>query len=103
MLMCEVVLGKSKELYSAEYIEKLEHPYNSVKGCGRRGPGYKHTITLPNGVKIPYGKVIDYFQNDPEQLRKMNLYHNEYIVYNTSQIRMRYVVQIKKKDPSKAK
>jgi len=99
MLMCEVVLGKSKELYQAEFVEKLEHPYHSIKGCGRRGPGYKHTITLPNGVKIPYGKVIDYFENNHEKLRTMHLQHNEYIVYNTSQIRMRYVVQIKKKQP----
>lgn len=27
--------------------------------------------------------------------------HNEYIVYNTSQIRMRYLVQMKKKQPAK--
>jgi Poly(ADP-ribose) polymerase catalytic domain/Poly(ADP-ribose) polymerase, regulatory domain len=67
MMMCEVVLGKQKELLQAEYIEKLEHPYHSVKGCGRRGPGYKHTITLPNGVKIPYGKVIDYCEGNPEK------------------------------------
>ena len=100
-MMCEVVLGKQKELYQAEYIEKLDHPYNSVKGCGRRGPGYKHTITLPNGVKIPYGKVIDYFENNHEKQRQMHLQHNEFIVYNTSQIRMRYVVQVKKKDPTK--
>lgn len=32
----------------------------------------------------------------------MALQHNEYIVYNTQQIRMRYVVQIKKKDPNAA-
>jgi hypothetical protein len=73
MLMCEVVLGKSKELLQAEYIEKLDHPYHSVKGCGRRGPGYKHTITLPNGVKIPYGKVIEYHENNHEKLRQMHL------------------------------
>ena len=92
MIRCEVVLGKSKELYQGEYVEKLEHPYNSVKGCGRRGPGYKHTIVLPNGVKIPYGPVINYHENDHEKLKQVVLQHNEYIVYNTSQIRMRYVV-----------
>ena len=103
MIMCEVVLGKSKELYQGEYVEKLEHPYNSVKGCGRRGPGYKHTIVLPNGVKIPYGPVINYHENDHEKLKQVVLQHNEYIVYNTSQIRMRYVVQIQKKDLKKQK
>ena len=60
MMMCEVVLGKSKELNQAEFVEKLEAPYHSVKGCGRRGPGYKNTLILPNNVKIPYGKVINY-------------------------------------------
>ena len=69
---------------------------------GRRGPGYKHTITLPNGVKIPYGPIINYTENMNQQQQMMYaLQHNEYIVYNTSQIRMRYMVQIKKKDPKK--
>jgi hypothetical protein len=101
MLMCEVVLGKSKELYQSEYVEKLEHPYHSVKGLGRRGPGYKHTIVLPNGVKIPYGPVINYHEGIVERQSKLQLQHNEFIVYNTSQIRMRYIVQIDKRDPNK--
>ena len=101
MIMCEVVLGKQKEMIQAEYVEKLEHPYNSVKGCGRRGPGYKHTIVLPNGVKIPYGPVINYHEGDVEKQKTLQLQHNEYIVYNTSQIRMRYVIQVKKKQDKK--
>jgi poly [ADP-ribose] polymerase 2/3/4 len=67
MMMCEVVLGKSKELYNAEYIEHLDHPFLSVKGLGRSGPGYKHTVTCPNGVKIPLGKVINYHENEPKR------------------------------------
>ena len=67
MLMCEVVLGKSKEIYQGEYIDKLEPPYNSVKGCGRRGPGYKNTLIMPNNVKIPFGKVLNYHENDVEK------------------------------------
>lgn len=103
MILCEVVLGKSRELHSAEYIEKIDHPFSSVKGCGRRGPGYKHTVTCPNGVKIPLGKVINYEEGKPAQ-KLFVLEHNEYIVYNTSQIRMRYIVQIqKKKDDKKSK
>lgn len=101
--MCEVVLGKSKELENAEYVEKLEHPYLSVKGCGARGPGYKNTLVCPNGMKIPFGKVINYHGGDPEFRKKLMLSHNEYIVYNSSQIRMRYVIQIKKKKPENSK
>lgn len=67
MVMCEVVLGKSKEVYQGEYIEKLEHPYSSVKGCGRRGPGYKNTVVCPNAVKIPLGPVINYFEDQPQK------------------------------------
>lgn len=61
MMLSEVALGKSKELYNAEYVERLEPQYHSVKGVGRKGPGYDHTLVLPNGVKIPYGKVEDYY------------------------------------------
>lgn len=82
--MCEVALGKSKELFTAEYVEKLEHPYSSVKGMGRRGPGYKHTVVCPNGVKIPLGPVINYHEDKPHMQQKLQLQHNEYIVYNTS-------------------
>jgi hypothetical protein len=64
MLMCEVAVGNFKELYNATYVEKLENQYHSVKGVGKKGPGYKHTLVLPNGVQIPYGPVIDYFKND---------------------------------------
>ena len=67
MLLCEVALGKSKELYTAEYIEKLEQPYSSVKGLGRKGPGYKNTVVCPNGIKIPLGKVIEYHASDPHR------------------------------------
>ena len=27
MLLCEVALGESKRLYTAQYVEKLEEPY----------------------------------------------------------------------------
>ena len=84
MLMCEVALGNSKELIQPEYIEKLDHQYQSVKGVGRSGPGYKDTIVLPNGVKIPYGPVIEYFSKDPVKRNTILLQSNEYIVYNTS-------------------
>lgn len=61
MLMCEVALGNSKKLYQADYVEKLEPQFQSVKGCGRRGPNYDDTIILPNSVKVPFGDVIDYY------------------------------------------
>lgn len=42
-----------------------------------------------NGVKVPCGKVIE-----AEKTEKCSLNYNEYIVYDTSQIKMRYLVKI---------
>ena len=35
LLLCDVALGNEKNLYRAEYVEKLEKKFQSVKGCGR--------------------------------------------------------------------
>lgn len=43
---------------------------------------------LANGCSIPIGKVIDY--SDQERY----IAHNEYVVYDESQIRIRYLVQV---------
>ena len=62
MLLCEVALGKSKELRHAQYIEDLPNKeFQSVKGVGSNAPGYQKTLTFPEGFKIPLGK---YERND---------------------------------------
>jgi len=99
MLMCEVALGKIKELYRAEYMESPPAGFNSVKGMGERGPDFTKSIVLPNGVIIPSGSMIAY-PPVPEDIAKTLGYYsrigrNEYIVYNTSQTRMRYLIQFK--------
>lgn len=35
LLLCDVALGRPKKMYRAEYVDKLEAGYHSVKGCGR--------------------------------------------------------------------
>lgn len=73
-------------------------PYKSVKGVGRRGPNFKQSIVLSNGATVPCGKVIDYPQdanNGGNPWAWNSLQHNEYIVYDTSQIKIRYLVQVK--------
>lgn len=50
MLMCEVALGEMMELYQPHYVNKLPPNFESVKGCGARGPVYNHmTIYTPQG------------------------------------------------------
>ena len=68
-------------------------PYNSVKGLGKNGPSFKQSVVLANGAKVPCGKSINYKYDNTTTYRGLN--YNEYIVYDTSQVKMRYLVQVK--------
>lgn len=115
MMLCEVALGKMYELFKSEFITtqgsvtqgtELPPGYLSVKGCGRMGPDMKRSVYLTNGAKVPLGPYIENYKIDelnstPEEIlknqeiqKKLMLQHNEYIVYNESQVRMRYLVQV---------
>jgi len=106
LLLCEVALGEMLELENAEFITELKAPYKSVKGCGNQGPKPGKHVVLANGCSVPIGKVVDLKKN-----KKANnqpgvfggfggfgwggLSNNEYIVYDNSQVRIRYLVQVK--------
>eukprot|EP01126_Amoeba_proteus_P002837 TRINITY_DN10914_c0_g1_i2.p1 TRINITY_DN10914_c0_g1~~TRINITY_DN10914_c0_g1_i2.p1 ORF type:complete len:394 (+),score=95.10 TRINITY_DN10914_c0_g1_i2:68-1249(+) len=93
LLLCEVALGTMKECINPEYVEQLPPSFNSVKGVGRNYPDFNDSIVLPSGVTIPLGKKLSWkpaSENQPEP----TLRFNEYIVYNVSQVRMRYLVEI---------
>lgn len=93
LLLSEVSLGKSNELLAADYTaDKLPSDCQSVKGMGRIGPDPNDTYTMPDGVTVPFGKTTETGVVNP---RGYTLNYNEYIVYNTSQVRMRYLVKIK--------
>ena len=97
---------------SADYITNLPGnsccfninrlaPYKSVKGCGQTGPNMEQSITLVNGAKVPVGTRINYqYWEDKDGDRKQmtpSLSYNEYIIYDVSQVRMRYLVQVSPK------
>lgn len=105
MLLCEVALGEMLESTHAQYITDLPRndlnfhlidyyigPYHSVKGLGRCGPRFKQSVVLANGAKVPCGKMKSYKHDEINNRRVLN--YNEYIVYDTSQIKMRYLVQV---------
>lgn len=102
MLLCEAALGRQQKLKEAKNVEKLNAGCHSVKGVGRSGPDYSNTVVLANGVKIPFGKTREYYNGERARQMKIGLQHNEYVVYNTSQVRMRYLVQVGLK-PTKEK
>jgi len=99
MLMCEVALGKINDLREANSeMNKAAEGFNSTRGVGQTGPDHSHSIVFPNGVGVPIGEVIQY--PIPTEILKANppvsqyaVSFNEFIVYDTSQIRMRYLVQ----------
>lgn len=56
-----MALGKEKNLYRAEYVEKLEQKFQSVKGCGRMGPDFENMrVAAPQGFSLPMGEPIEY-------------------------------------------
>jgi hypothetical protein len=87
---------------------------------GKRGPDFKKLVYAPQGYGIPTSKAIDYpdvdeatknvararyTKNTGQQLYQWGsgfgmpqtfyqLQNNEYIVYNTDQIKMRYIVEL---------
>ncbi|CDY55366.1 BnaA02g36520D [Brassica napus] len=90
LLLCEVALGDVNELIYPDYeADNLPPGKLSTKGVGKTAPNGSEAKTLEEGVVVPLGKPEDH-----SSTMGMLLY-NEYIVYNTEQIKMRYVIQVK--------
>ncbi len=90
LLLAEVALGRPNELLQANYnAHILPSGCLSTKGVGRTHPDPTGTLALPDGVKIPMGKGVD------SNVAGGSLLYNEFIVYNTSQVRMRYLLKVK--------
>lgn len=91
LLLCEVALGNQNKLINANYdANKLPKNKHSVMGLGRTVPNPDEDIVLPDGVKVTVGKPSELKTSD-----NRSLMYNEYIIYNTRQIKMRYLVRVK--------
>lgn len=64
-------------------------------GKGINGPNPKQNLYLANGCAIPIGKIIEYEENQIQKTRFLS--HNEFVVYDESQVRIRYIVQLNTK------
>lgn len=96
VFLCEVNLGKMKKLYQAEQVTGIpNNEFQSVMGYGRIAPDPKGSLFVPSGMIIPVGKLT---QNPEPKLRKDEhwaLQHNEFVVYDTSQVRVRYLFELR--------
>lgn len=105
--LCEVDLGKSNELLEADYDaeDKLKSTgSDSTKGVGKWFPDPSGFETF-DGLTVPCGKLIS---REPEESKPVagrasrriatqstnGLLYNEYIVYDTQRVKMRYLVEL---------
>lgn len=90
LVLCEVALGKSIELCSANYDAEilLGSKFSSTKGCGQHAPTESDFAHIGE-AKVPYGKLTAVSQSKP-----LSLLYNEYIVYDPSRVRMKYLVEV---------
>lgn len=89
LLLCEVALGNMYERYEADYIEKLPKDKHSTMGRGQTQPDPSIVHKMDDSVEVPYGPPVQAKLN-----KKSALLYNEYIVYDTAQVKARYLVKM---------
>ncbi|TKR81223.1 hypothetical protein L596_015131 [Steinernema carpocapsae] len=90
LLLAEVALGETNDLINADYnASKLPKGKSSTWGLGQIGPNPDEDVTLNNGCVVPLGKPVDM-----KTVENFSLNYNEFIVYNTNQVRIRYLVEV---------
>jgi len=87
MILCEVALGNIYPTRQPMYMEEPRPGCNSTWGVGSNAPDWKNQIIEPGGAGVPSGQATPQGQD-------YCLGHNEFIVYDASQIRMRYLIEL---------
>ncbi|XP_078393741.1 poly [ADP-ribose] polymerase 2, partial [Cetorhinus maximus] len=92
LLLCEVALGDCNKLLAADYEgDKLPPGKDSTMGLGRIAPDPNSNIKL-NGALVPMGPVTE---TGVENQNGYTLNYNEYVVYNPTQVHMRYLLKVR--------
>jgi len=92
LLICELALGRPFQVAHTKFVSKEDLDlagYHSVKGCGELAPDPAFDTEISEGVIVSLGK------ESPTGVTRSELKHNEYIVYDVAQIRIRYLVKLK--------
>ena len=89
LLLCEVALGKPHCLTAADSdIKKPPFSTYSLFGMGKSCPDPEGFIKTQSGCVIPCGAPIE------SEIKKSDLLYNEFIVYDTAQIKLKYLVKV---------
>lgn len=89
MVLSEVALGEVHELKNALYMDKPPRGKHSTKGLGRKVPHQSEYVKWRDGVVVPCGKPVD------SSIKASELMYNEYIVYNTAQVKMQFLLKVR--------
>ncbi|CAF5066349.1 unnamed protein product [Rotaria sp. Silwood1] len=93
LLLSEVALGKWNELTHADInANKLPAGLSSVKGLGSVAPNEKNQVKIDGDLIIPMGPAES---ATAPNAKYYTLNYNEFIVYDTKQVRMRYLIKLK--------
>eukprot|EP01087_Luapelamoeba_hula_P009311 TRINITY_DN2401_c0_g2_i2.p1 TRINITY_DN2401_c0_g2~~TRINITY_DN2401_c0_g2_i2.p1 ORF type:complete len:1324 (+),score=258.43 TRINITY_DN2401_c0_g2_i2:192-4163(+) len=103
MLLNEVALGRVYPLRESKFITALDAGYHATHGQGRNGPEPTQDVVFPNGMIVPLGELtatpvpdsITHYSYGYNTHNYFALSYHEYIVYNTAQVRMRYLIQVR--------
>lgn len=94
LLLCEVALGNMYQIFKAKSFKQPPKYYHSVYGVGRMQTNPEKKIVDDEGVSINLGEVI----NNEELNRngmESDLIYNEYVVYDVSQVNIKYLINVK--------
>ena len=99
ILLCEAALGNmyqpNKEIIDYEKLLFLKEGYNSLKSLSGSGPDPNKNFVCNNGITIPLGNIITYNNNNNNYYQGVTAYP-EYVVYNTDQVKIRYIVKMQR-------
>jgi len=87
-VLCEVALGKMRPLQRPDCnADRLPKGFHSTHAIGIQRPKPSESETLFGDIEVPLGHV--------ENVPSGGMGCNEFVVYNTNQIKMRFIVRCK--------
>ncbi|XP_059433142.1 poly [ADP-ribose] polymerase 1 [Corylus avellana] len=89
MVLSEVALGEVYELKKAKYMDKPPEGKHSTKGLGKNIPLESESVKWRDDIVVPCGKPV------PSKVKASELMYNEYIVYNTAQVKMQFLLKVR--------
>ncbi|XP_042494663.1 poly [ADP-ribose] polymerase 1 [Macadamia integrifolia] len=89
LLLSEVALGEVYPLKKASYMDRPPQGKHSTKGLGKTKPQESDYVKWQDEVVVPCGKPV------PSNVKSSELMYNEYIVYDTAQVKLQFMLKVR--------